>query len=283
MELAIQKDSVSPATRVLFAKDVAQSLMDIVEQTHAYAVISGKRYLQLEAWQFIGTTDDTFPSPEYVIPIEEDGEVVAYEAKVNLVKDGIIVGSGIMECGMDESVTQGRTGRAKHNACKSMAQTRATSKAFRLKYSWVATMAGFQPATAEEMQGQSASPQYFCQEHQTEWFMRGKMTSYAHPVDGQKEWCQMRSAGMEGEIIPESAQETRRQVKLTPETFMDTVYRRFSYSSNDVFEILGIEPEEFEAFSEEQLREAGRTIQEAFEASSEGPPPDEELERQMQM
>ena len=29
----------------------------------------------------------------------------------------------------------------------------------------------------------------FCKEHQTPWFMKGKMKNYAHPIEGTDKWC----------------------------------------------------------------------------------------------
>ena len=84
----------------------------------------------------------------------EDGTIMAYKAKVVLVniKTREIGGGGIALCGMDESVVQGqKTNGAKHNACMSMAQTRATSKAYRMNYSHVVVLGGYQPTPAEEM------------------------------------------------------------------------------------------------------------------------------------
>ena len=40
---------------------------------------------------------------------------------------------------------------AKHNACMSMAQTRATSKAYRINFSYVASIGGYAATPAEEM------------------------------------------------------------------------------------------------------------------------------------
>ena len=36
-----------------------------------------------------------------------------------------------------------------------------------------------------------ADPSFYCTEHQTPWFKRGKMKNYAHPIGDTKEWCNM--------------------------------------------------------------------------------------------
>ena len=184
-------------------KATASALMDIVNNSEAKVVIKigQKDYLKVEGWEFIGKADNTYAVTDWVSPIYEDEELVAYEARVKLVKEGQDgeVGGAISECGLDSFVTQNAKGRDKHNAAKSMAQTRAASKAFRMKYSWVAVLAGYEATPAEEMQTVRAEPdkssENYCAEHDTEWFMRGKMKDYAHPPkeDGG-EWCRKPSA-----------------------------------------------------------------------------------------
>jgi hypothetical protein len=76
----------------------------------------------------------------------------------------------------------------------SMAQTRAGSKALRNKEAWIAVLAGYKPTPAEEMTGNETSAQpptteHWCKEHNTAFFMRGKMKSYAHPIGDTGEWC----------------------------------------------------------------------------------------------
>ena len=90
-------------------------------------------------------------------------------------------------CGMDESVTMGqKTIGAKRNSAMSMAQTRATSKAFRMQFAYVAVLGGYAPTPAEEMPPANSSKKEnadeypytnkygdevhgFCDEHQKEW------------------------------------------------------------------------------------------------------------------
>lgn len=47
------------------------------------------------------------------------------------------------------------------------------------------------PRTTSNSPGDDPGTQkeHWCSIHNTEFFMRGKMKSYAHPVEGQKEWC----------------------------------------------------------------------------------------------
>ena len=146
-----QEIIVSPADVVAMAVAQAKALMDIVEKQKLYELIEKKKYLVVEGWELIGAFNGISACPEYVIPIERQGEIVGYESKVNLTKQGMIVGSGIMSCGLDEFPCRGKEGEGKHKACRSAAQTWATSKAYRLKYSFIAKLGGYEPTPAEEM------------------------------------------------------------------------------------------------------------------------------------
>ena len=76
-----------------------------------------------------------------------------------------------MSCGLDEFPCRGKEGEGKHKACRSAAQTWATSKAYRLKYSFIAKLGGYEPTPAEEMLGErteaenQAPKEHWCEEH----------------------------------------------------------------------------------------------------------------------
>jgi hypothetical protein len=149
-----------PKEVVALAKEQADSLMDIVEKQKLFIPIQGKKYLRVEAWETIGAFNHVGPDPEWVEPMMIDGEMIGYRAKIRLVDDrtGLVVGGAISVCGFDEFVAKGKSGTAKHNAVMSMAQTRATAKAYRQKYAWVAVLAGYQPTPAEEMAPDDEKP-----------------------------------------------------------------------------------------------------------------------------
>ena len=186
---------ISPAEVVETATTQAKLLMNIVEQTKCYQEISGKKYLQVEAWETIGAFNRTHTETETITPIIKDNETIGYQAHVQLWRDGIIVGGAIMPCYFTENCCKGKEGDAKHKACISAAQTFATSKAYRMNYSYVAILAGFQPLPAEEITEDMTKPvdksQHWCKVHDTTFFKKGKMISYAHPIEGTdpKEWC----------------------------------------------------------------------------------------------
>ena len=146
---------VTPMQKVAQATEWADALMGVVNARQLYVEVGGKRYLMVEAWELIGAFAGLRAETESVEPVREDDRIVGYKAKINLVETetGENRGGGaIAFCGMDEFVVKGQSSTgAKHNSAMSMAQTRATSKAFRLNFSYVASIGGYAATTAEEM------------------------------------------------------------------------------------------------------------------------------------
>ena len=130
----------------------ATALKDVMEKQKMYAVIQGKQYPEVEAWQMVIAFANLSPVTQYVEPIYEGEEIVAYGAQVSLLTlDGVVVGGGYASCGMDGFVTQGKKGWDRNRAAQSAAQTRAVSKAGRSKFSFVVKMAGYEGTPAEEL------------------------------------------------------------------------------------------------------------------------------------
>ena len=185
---------LSPAEVVTNATEQSKLLMSIVEQTGCYQNISGKKYLQVEAWETIGAFNQVHAETKAIVPITRDGEIVGYQADVQLIKHGMSVGGASMPCFFTENACKGKEGDAKHKACMSAAQTFATSKAYRMNYSYVAILAGFQPTPAEEMgattEGDTPNKnEHWCEEHQVNFFKKGKMKGFAHKIEGTDKWC----------------------------------------------------------------------------------------------
>jgi hypothetical protein len=126
---------------------MATALKDVVEKQKLFAVIQGKKYPQVEAWMTIARMDNVV-AREARPPIRRDDG--SYEAFVELIRlsDGMVVGAGSALCGTPDDrpwATRGEPAR------RSMAVTRATSRAFRQQYSWIMALAGYEPTPAEEM------------------------------------------------------------------------------------------------------------------------------------
>lgn len=238
-----QSSILSPAELVETANLQCKYLMDIVDRTKCYQNISGKKYLQVEAWETIGAFNQVHAVTSLVEPIKnDDKEAIGYLAHVDLYRNNEIVGGATMPCFFTENACKGKDGDAKHKACMSAAQTFATSKAYRMNYSYVAILAGYEPTPAEEMAGEyhevkkeTDQGKYYCKEHGEVWFKKGKMKNYAHPIkdtngNSTGEWCNMPSGepslSPQSEIAKDEAQETLEDAAREMESYVDLDWAR---------------------------------------------------------
>jgi hypothetical protein len=133
------------------AKEAAKSLVEVVRQAHLARKFGGdKEHLFYEAWQtvgkFYGITAKVISS-NYV----EFGSAQGFEARaVAITRDGVEISAAESMCLSDEA----NWAKKPLFQLKSMAQTRACSKALRNVLAWVVVLAGFSPTPAEEMTGQ---------------------------------------------------------------------------------------------------------------------------------
>ena len=170
----------------------ATAIMRVVEAKELYTLIDKKKYLEFEAWQLIGSFDSCYVDTDDVEPVIENGETTGYICHAKLLKNGVRVGGATQICGLDAFPCRGKNGSAKNNAAISAAQTWAGSKALKMRYSAVAVLGGYASATGDEMRragDEQDKTQHWCSGHETNWFKRGKMRNYAHPVEGSSEWC----------------------------------------------------------------------------------------------
>jgi len=210
------------------ARTKASILAEIVEEQELYTVIQGKKHLHVEAWKTIGKGYGLSPQIEWTRPIESGG----WEARCIFTDlAGEQVGSGEAECG-----TYGDgpwVDRASY-AQRSMAQTRAISRAGRNCLDWVVVLAGFSATPFEEMprehgehplpsggprqnqRQQQSAPSApvgdketgeYCEAHEVYWFKTPRMRGFAHPVQGEKDgkgnqvWCNWTPATTPPEVI----------------------------------------------------------------------------------
>jgi len=153
-ELVPVDDHPSPAT--LFRSDepeliatrataVADLLARIIREQKLYATIQGKEYVLVEGWTLAGTLLGVFPVLVWTRKLD-DGWEARVEART---RDGAIVGAAESECLRSER----KWARAEDYAIRSMASTRATSKALRQPLGFVITLAGFEATPADEIPG----------------------------------------------------------------------------------------------------------------------------------
>ncbi len=127
------------------ASAMAVTLADVIRSRRLFVTISGKQYVKVEGWSTLGAMLGVLPR-EVEVTECENGD---YLATVELIRasDGAIVGRASSLLSTDEKLWQDRPRYAQ----RSMAVTRATGKAFRLGFSWIMALAGYEPTPAEEM------------------------------------------------------------------------------------------------------------------------------------
>ena len=145
----------NPAEVVQRAAVVAKSLADLVRKQNLIVRIGQSDHVRVEGWTLLGSMLGVFPIVEWTRPVMVDEQKVGWEARVTAqTRGGEIVGSAEAECLRDE-----RTWKSRDDyALRSMAQTRAVSKALRLPLGFVMQLAGFDPTPADEMPVYNAPP-----------------------------------------------------------------------------------------------------------------------------
>jgi hypothetical protein len=138
--------TTDPSEVIDRALEIATRLGEVVERAGLYSTIQGNRFVNAEGWALLGQALGVYPIVVRLERLPEEPE--AYEAEVELrTRDGALVGNGISEV----SVLEARWANAERHALKSMAQTRATSRAYRLALGFVMKTAGFEATPMEEM------------------------------------------------------------------------------------------------------------------------------------
>ena len=136
--------ATSPADIVDRASEIATVLAKVINDRKLFTVINGKKYVQVDGWNTLGGMIG-------VLPRETKSEKIdnGYLAFVELVRttDGMIIGGASAICTREEK----NWGKRDEYAIKSMATTRATGKAYRLGFSWIMNLAGYESTPAEEM------------------------------------------------------------------------------------------------------------------------------------
>lgn len=145
-----------PRAHVAAYTAVADELANIVRVKKLATSISGRDHVRVEGWTLLGSMLGVFPVTVWTREMrDDDGAQRGWEARVEArTRDGSIVGAAEAECMRSEKTWRGR----EDYALRSMAQTRATSKALRQPLGFVMTLAGFDPTPAEEMPRPARAP-----------------------------------------------------------------------------------------------------------------------------
>lgn len=144
----------APPSRTLFATDdpaevivrasaVADALKGVLQRQGLTMNIQGREHVRVEGWTTLGSMLGVVPVVTWTRPTEK-----GWEARVEArTMDGRVVGAAEAGCSRDERTWTSRD----DYALRSMAQTRATSKALRGPLGFVVTLAGYAATPAEEM------------------------------------------------------------------------------------------------------------------------------------
>lgn len=135
------------------AAEVAKPLAGVIETRELFTTIRGRRHVFVEGWTLLGTMLGVFPIETWSRPVTvetDDGPVRGWEAHIEArTRDGSLVGGA---SGMVLTSEEHWSDRPDY-ALRSMAITRATSKALRVPLGFVMTLAGYEATPAEEASG----------------------------------------------------------------------------------------------------------------------------------
>lgn len=132
-----------PTAVVERASNVATALASVIDERRLFSNIGGKKHVQVEGWTLLGSMLGVFAEIEWSRPLDNGWEARAVARTLN----GNVVGAAEAMC----TTSEGRWGRADAYAVRSMAQTRAVSKALRMPLGFIMHLAGYSATPAEEM------------------------------------------------------------------------------------------------------------------------------------
>jgi hypothetical protein len=126
------------------AEEISKAVSSIIEKKKLYSIINGKKYVQCEGWTTMGAMLGLFPQ---IVKVDEDGQRYIATCEVRTAT-GNLISRAEAECSTEEGNKKGQD----RYATRSMAQTRAVSKAFRICLSWVMVLGNnYQTTPAEEV------------------------------------------------------------------------------------------------------------------------------------
>jgi hypothetical protein len=153
-----------PAMLIERAQSHAKALVGVIRSQHLYKTIGNKNHVLVEAWTLLGSMLGVFP---VVVWTRRTQDPEGWEARVEArTLAGAVVGAAEGQCTRAENMWSwepiGKGGRKLQPrddyALRSMAQTRATSKALRGPLGFIIVLAGYEATPAEEMPAAPANP-----------------------------------------------------------------------------------------------------------------------------
>lgn len=132
---------------------IANILKDVINKQKLYTTIQGNKYVNVEGWTTLSSILQLVPLITICERLDREDEII-YEAYCEVyTSNNRLVGKASAICSDKERNWKNRD----EYAIRSMAQTRAISKALRMPLGWIMTLADFSPTPAEEMDGVAAN------------------------------------------------------------------------------------------------------------------------------
>jgi hypothetical protein len=141
-----------PTVALARMSEIAKSLVDVVKTQRLYVRIGGKDHLYCEAWTCLGGMLGVHAIVT-ATRLNETGDGYIAHAEARTIR-GELVGGADGECSRAESKWRDRD----PFALRSMASTRAISRALRGPLGQIVVLAGYAPAAAEEIVEQPPAP-----------------------------------------------------------------------------------------------------------------------------
>jgi hypothetical protein len=137
---------VKPKDMMAYALEISDTLTSVLRDRGMTQKFGQGEHVKSEGWQLAGSLLG-FTTEEKSVVERADG---TYEAVVELrTKDGRVVATASHICGTDEPNWKGKARYAR----RSMAVTRAISRAYVQNFRWIIKLAGYETTPAEEMSG----------------------------------------------------------------------------------------------------------------------------------
>lgn len=154
----ILNENLDANTKIEIAKTVATPLANIIEERKLYTMIGSSKHVNIEGWNTLGTMLGLAPITVENKPLDpkefsksserKEDKIIAYESIVKIVtKDDQTLAQTSAIC---TNLEKGKEGND-HYAIRSMAETRATGKAYRTALSWIMQLAGYEVTPSSEM------------------------------------------------------------------------------------------------------------------------------------
>lgn len=140
----------APASVIEKATEAADALAAVIEQKQLYALIQQRKHVNVEGWTLLGSMLGVFPVIEWSRPTDDGWEARATAQT----RSGEVIGAAEAMCSRREKAWKNRD----DYALRSMAQTRAVSKALRHPLGFIMTLAGYEATPEAEIPKEEARP-----------------------------------------------------------------------------------------------------------------------------